>query len=145
MATPREGLDTLRSMAEDDRLAQLCRSYDVVLLTVFGSVLHEDGSPRDLDIAVAFESGTDPDLFGLVDTLMDVTKVGSVDVMDLGRASIVAKDQALSLGEPLYEAADGLYANQQIAAALRRMDTDWLRRLDLELMASGRQSWSLDA
>ena len=76
---------------------------------------------------------------------MDVTKVGSVDVMDLGRASIVAKDQALSLGEPLYEAADGLYANQQIAAALRRMDTDWLRRLDLELMASGRQSWSLDA
>jgi hypothetical protein len=35
----------------------------------------------------------------------------------------------------LYEAEAGDYARARMAAMLERMDTEWLRRLDLELMA----------
>jgi hypothetical protein len=37
--------------------------------------------------------------------------------------------------EPLFEAEPGLFATRQMAALTERMDTAWLRRLDLELMA----------
>ncbi|HEX3732355.1 MAG TPA: nucleotidyltransferase domain-containing protein [Mycobacteriales bacterium] len=126
-------------MAGNGQLAQLCHRHSIVLITVFGSVLDDNRTPRDLDIAVMFEFTAVPDMFAVVDELMDVTDVASIDVMELNRAGVVARDQALALSEPLYEAEKGLYASQQIAAALRRMDTDWLRRLDLELMAAGRR------
>jgi hypothetical protein len=37
---------------------------------------------------------------------------------------------------PLHEARPGLLADLRDRATLRRLDTEWLRRLDLELMAS---------
>ncbi len=139
MATPREGLAKLRSAADTGELTELCYRHAIELMTVFGSVLDETRDPRDLDVAVNLAFHATPDMFAVTDDLISLTKVDSVDVLHLNRAGVVARDQALACGEPLYEAEPGLYASQQIAAALRRMDTDWLRQLDLELMAAGRR------
>jgi hypothetical protein len=48
----------------------------------------------------------------------------------------VAKERALVAAIPLFEALPGLFAQAQIAAMMERMDTEWLRRLDLELMTA---------
>jgi hypothetical protein len=48
---------------------------------------------------------------------------------------VVARAAALGVCERLYEDEPGLLANRQMAAVAERMDTAWLRRLDLELMA----------
>ena len=55
--------------------------------------------------------------------------------MVLNRAGPVARERALVGGIPLYEGVSGAFATAQMAAVLERMDTDHLRRLDLELMA----------
>jgi hypothetical protein len=38
-------------------------------------------------------------------------------------------------GDPLYEYRPGEFARQQMRASGQRLDTEWMRRLDLELMA----------
>lgn len=47
----------------------------------------------------------------------------------------MARERALVGGEPLVEQTAGSFARAQLAAIMERMDTAWLRRLDLELMA----------
>ncbi len=47
----------------------------------------------------------------------------------------MARERALVEVDPLYERSPGDFANAQIAAIMERLDTDWLRRLDLELMS----------
>jgi hypothetical protein len=103
-------------------------------MVVFGSTADPapHTSPEDLDVAVLFAGAAD--LLGLVNDLADWLHV-EVVVMDLARAGIVARDQALRLAVPLYERERGLFARTQMTAMGMRMDTAWLRRLDLELMA----------
>ncbi|MDP9466742.1 MAG: hypothetical protein M3P31_05835 [Actinomycetota bacterium] len=52
----------------------------------------------------------------------------------LERAGPVARERALVQCVPLYESEPTAYAAAQVAAMGERMDTEWLRALDLETM-----------
>lgn len=128
-------LERLRHAADSGALAGWCETHAVQVLVVFGSAVDpvRASSALDLDIAVLLDEGAD--LVSVMDQLAGWLEFGDVDVLDLGRAGPVAREQALVGTEPLYEASRGLWARLQMAAMLERMDTAWLRRLDLELMA----------
>lgn len=152
---PRTALDALRAAAGDGRLDELCRRHEVRILTVFGSTARESlglaasggcggaggsaGSPapppRDLDVAVRFEPGHRRDLLALLDELIRLTGSDDIDLLVLDDAGPVARERALVGCVALYESESGAYANAQMAAMCERMDTDWLRRLDLQAMA----------
>jgi predicted nucleotidyltransferase len=132
---PRAALARLRAAADDGRLAALCERHGVRLLTVFGSTAREDAAPRDLDVAVGLEHGHRADLLALLDDLSELTRTDDVDLLVLDDAGPVARERALVRCVPLYESAAGVYALAQMAAMTERMDTEWLRRLDLDLLA----------
>ena len=138
-----EALETLRSAAVDGRLAAMCRRHDVNLVTAFGSTVRTSRTgtyaggrpPRDLDVAVRF-TGPGGDLLAVVTDLVELLAWDAVDVMDLARAGVVARSRALGPGcDPLFEAAPGLHALAQMAALTTEMETERLRRWDLELLA----------
>jgi len=104
-------------------------------MTAFGSTARGETDARDLDLAVAFEPGHHVDLLGLLADVVDLVGTDAVDLMQLDRAGPVAREQALVAAVPLFESEDGAFARLQMAAMLERMDTDWLRRLDLDLLA----------
>jgi predicted nucleotidyltransferase len=131
---PRQALDRLRSAAKTGELGAVCRRYGVALLVAFGSAVRRGTAPRDLDLAVRF-SGDTPDMLSFLDELTSLAGTSQLDLMDLGRAGPVAREQALVGGEPLVEEAPDLFDRAQLAAIMERMDTAWLRRIDLELMA----------
>lgn len=133
---PSRGLQRLTAAANgaNGELARICGEYGVRLLVAFGSVVRDDPAANDLDLAASFV-GPDPNVLGLLDELATVAGTSKLDLMDLGSAGPVARERALVGGLPLYEQEPGTFARMQIAAMLERMDTDWLRRLDLELMA----------
>jgi len=133
--TPLEALDRLRSAAASGEFERICERLGIRLLVVFGSVIdeHRLREPGDLDVAVLLTEGTD--LVDVVNGLLDLVRCDALDVMDLGRAGVVARAAGLGVCEPLYEDEPGLFATRQMAALVERMDTAWLRRLDLELMA----------
>lgn len=141
--TALEALDALRAAASDGRLAALCHGHGLDLVTAFGSAVRAsragvDGDgrpPRDLDVAVRF-AVPGGDLVGVVTDLCALLAWDAVDVMDLSRAGVVARSRALGPGaEPLFEAAPGRYARAQMAALTTEMETERMRRRDLELLA----------
>jgi hypothetical protein len=133
---PRVALNQLRRDARTGRLAQLCQETGVKLLVAFGSATDADWPlpPRDLDLAVGLTSGSG--LLQVLDALTTHLGFERIDLMDLGRASDVARAQALCRGELLYESAPGTFAEQQILAMVTQADTSWLR--DLQLAALSR-------
>ena len=133
---PRQALAVLREAAQDGRLDALCEAHDVRVLTVFGSALRATGSACDLDVAVRFEWGHAGDLLALIDALTVLTGTDLLDVMVLDRAGPVARERALVGCLPLYESSPGACAREQVAAVGERMDTAWLRALDLATMRS---------
>ena len=66
---------------------------------------------------------------------MDLVDSDHVDLLDLDRAGPVARQHALVPGDPLYEYRPGEFARQQMRASGQRLGTEWMRRLDLALMA----------
>lgn len=135
--TPRAALEHLTDLAASGELARFCEERGVRLLVAFGSAADPEraGSARDLDLAVSWTPAAARDLFGLIADLMELLHLSEIDVMELDRAGVVAREQALVHGFPLVEAEPGLFARMQMAAMTQRMDTAWLRRLDLELLA----------
>ena len=133
---PRAALDRLRAAADDGRLEDLCRRHGVRVLTVFGSAARAGADPRDLDVAVGFEPQRSGDVLGLLDELTVLTGSDDVDLLVLERAGPVARERALVECVPLYESEPTAYATAQVAAMGERMDTDWLRALDLETLRS---------
>jgi predicted nucleotidyltransferase len=125
----------LQAAADVGELDELCSRHRLRLLVVFGSSVRDDPRPRDLDIAVATVQGERVDLLALIEDLVALSGVEDVDVLDLDRAGAVARERALVGTVPLYESEPGAFARTQMAAMLERMDTDWLRRLDLSLLA----------
>ncbi|HEY6421714.1 MAG TPA: hypothetical protein VIY28_00420 [Pseudonocardiaceae bacterium] len=67
--------------------------------------------------------------------LEDLVDSDRVDLLDVDRAGAVARQHALVPGDPLYEYRSGEFARQQMRASGQRLGTEWMRRLDLELMA----------
>lgn len=125
----------MEAAADSGELDELCARHQVRVLTAFGSAARGEPHPADLDIAVAFEIGASSDVLGLLDDLVRVAGTERIDLMDLHRAGPVARERGLVRAVPLFESESGAYANAQIAAMMERMETEWLRRLDLELMA----------
>jgi predicted nucleotidyltransferase len=135
MVTPSEGLDRLRAAAESDELRVLCQRHHVTVLTVFGSAGRGEPEPRDLDVGVLTEHAADFDLFGFVTDVIELVGLEQVDVAHLNAAGPLLRERALVGSMILYESEPGIWARASTAAVMERMDTDWLRRLSLELLA----------
>lgn len=135
MVAPGEGLRRLQSAAETGGLATLCRRHGIVLVTVFGSVARGEPDPQDLDVAVLAQRGTDVGLFALITELIDLTGLEGLDVVNLGGAGPLLRERALVGAVILHEDAPGIWARESTAAVMERLDTDWLRRLNLDLLA----------
>jgi Polymerase beta, Nucleotidyltransferase len=135
MAEAHDALARLVEAATDGRLDGLCERHRVRIMCAFGSAAQPGiADLRDLDLAVAFEAG-DGDILALWNDLYELCGPVELDLLDLDRARPVARANGL-VGVPLYERRPGELAREQTAAMLERMDTAWLRRLDLELLAS---------
>lgn len=133
-ADPRSALQQLQSAAADGRLDALCEQHALRLVTVFGSVVQADGDPADLDVAIGFEPGRRGDVLAVLDELSRLTGSDDLDLMVLDDAPPVARERALVGCLPLYESEPMAYALAQVAAMGERMDTEWLRALDLETL-----------
>ena len=129
-----EGLARLRTSAESGELDVLCRRHRVRVLTVFGSAARGDPGARDLDIGVLLEPGATVDYLGLIRDLDRITEA-DIDVVLLDAGGPVIRERALVGSVVLDESEPGAWASAATAAMLERIDTEWLRRLDLELLA----------
>ena len=135
VVTPREGLERLRAAAASGELSALCQWWHVGLLTVFGSAGRDEPDPRDLDIGVLTEYGADFDLFTFITEVIDLVGLEQVDVAHLNVAGPLLRERALVGSNILYEREPGMWARASTAAVVERMDTEWLRRMSLELLA----------
>jgi predicted nucleotidyltransferase len=135
VATPAEGLARLRAAAESGVLDALCARHGIRILTVFGSAARGLMSARDLDVAVMTETGRRLDPVALVNDLTELTGVDAVDLAHLNRGGPLIRERALVGSVALFESAPGSYASAQTAAIAERIETDAMRRLDLELLA----------
>lgn len=137
---PHVALAQLRNAAESGELDDFCDEHAIALLVAHGSAADAEraDAAADLDLAVRFRPGHDVDLLGVYDALLEWLDVERLDILDLSRADVVARQRTL-VGSvvPLYEAERGGYAEEQIAAQLEYMDTAWLRRLRWELLEAG--------
>ena len=124
----------MRAAAASGELDALCASHHIRVLTVYGSAARGEDSVRDLDIGVITE-GTDLDIVALTAELIDLTGTDRLDLAHLNRAGPVLKERALVGSIGLYERDVGALATAQAAAIGERIDTDPMRRLDLELLS----------
>lgn len=133
--TPQAALNRLRSEARDGVLARVCGEAGIELLVAFGSATDPGWpvAPSDLDLAVVM--ATDSDLLRVIDALVAHLAFDRIDVMDLDRAGIVARAQALGRGELLHEQTPGMFAEHQIVALVQQADTQWMRDMQLEALA----------
>lgn len=129
------GLARLRAAADSGGLDDLCERHGIHVLTVFGSTAHGSASPRDLDIAVLLLPGHPSGLLELIDALQ-LAAGTDIDLALLDGAGPVLRERALVGAIPLYESSAGAWINAATQAVVERMDTDWLRRLDLERLAN---------
>lgn len=134
MTDNRAAADHLLELAERGEIDELFRRHGVIVAVLFGSSAElSTETPGDLDIGV-LPSAAPVDMLGLLDELAEVCGSDRIDLVDLGRASIVLRSEAL-VGIPLFEDRQGRFVNEQLRALGERMSTEWMRRLDLELMA----------
>ncbi len=133
--SPLTALAKLRAAGAAGSLGAACAELGIRLLVAHGSAVDAGGSiePKDLDLAFR---GPGADLLAVADRLGEISEFSDIDLMDLDRANPVARARATGpRSEVLYEAAPGVFATEQMAALAMDMETRWLRRLDLELMA----------
>ncbi len=135
VVTPNEGLQRLRAAADSGELRVFCQRRHVNVLTVFGSAGRGEPDAQDLDIGVLTEHGADFDLFGFVTDVIDLVGLEQIDVTHLNAAGPLLRERALVGSIILYESEPGTWARASTAAVMERMDTEWLRRLSLELLA----------
>lgn len=133
--TAQQAVGRLRGAVESGDLSELCGRAGVQLMTIFGSANAPDTDANDVDLAVRFEPESSGDVLALLDRLYRLTEYERFDVLDIGRAGPVARERALVGAQVLYEARPGRFANEQIAAIMERLDTDEMRRVELELMS----------
>ena len=134
MVGPAEGLARLRDAAGSGELDAFCARHGVRVLTVFGSAGRGETGARDLDVGVLFERGRRPDVLAVAAQLVELTGC-EVDLAHLNRAGPVLRERALVGSIGLFESEAGALATAQAAAIGERIDTDPMRRLDLELLS----------
>ncbi|ANS77937.1 hypothetical protein SGUI_0541 [Serinicoccus hydrothermalis] len=132
-------LARLRRALADGSLADLAERHGLALMVLFGSAADpRETSPGDLDLAVAWKSGTGTgDVVGVTSDLLALLGDG-VDVLDLDRGSPVVRQRALTCGEVLLEREAGAFATRQMMAIRDHVDTAHLRRRQLELLTEPR-------
>lgn len=131
---PRAALEDLRRLASVGELDAFCEGHGIRLLVAHGSSVRSAGPvPRDLDLGVLLRP--EGDLVAAVSALVRLASYDAVDVTDLRTAGLVARGAVLE-GEPLYEDVPGLYARLQMATLPLLAETAWIRRLQLEQLAS---------
>ncbi|MDN5914111.1 MAG: hypothetical protein L0I76_03180 [Pseudonocardia sp.] len=91
--------------------------------------------PRDLDVGVLTEVGHAALHPGFGVALADLAEIGEVDLVHLDRGGPVIRERALVGAVALYESEPAAFANAQMAAIAERVETDPMRRLNLDLMA----------
>lgn len=126
----------LIAAADSDVLDDVCRRHGVRVLTVFGSTGRGEPDPADLDVAVAFEPGTRGDVLALASDLYALAG-REVDLGVVDGASPLFRDRALMHAEPIWESHAGAWINAAVEAHMTALDTAWLRRLELERLATG--------
>jgi len=124
----------LRAAADAGEFDALCRRHRIRVLTVFGSAARDDPAARDLDIGVLLERGAPIDYLALINDLERITEA-NIDVVHLNPAGPVLRERALVGSVVLDESEPGAWTAASTAAMVERMDTEWLRRLDLDLLA----------
>ena len=126
----RTALSRLRS--DDHGMTELADRFGLLLLVAFGSSV-KTGDARDLDLAVATERPLDAIAF--MESLYQRTGYERFDVLDLNRANVVARLEALRDGETLFERRRGERNERLVQALALFWDTQWLRDLELEALA----------
>lgn len=135
VTTPAEALQRLRDAAADGVLGRLCERHHVRVLTVFGSAGRGEECARDLDVGVLVERDADFDLIAAITDLVELAGTDAVDLVHLNRGGPVIRERALVGSVLLYESRRGALAEAQVAAIAERVETDPMRRLDLDLLA----------
>lgn len=135
VASPLEAARRLRDAAADGRLDALAETYDLALIVLFGSASRGRPDAHDLDVAIGSRGRAGLDMITVLCALMELADSDQIDLLDLDRASPVARQHALVPGDPLYEYQPGEFARQQMRASGQRLGTEWMRRLDLALMS----------
>lgn len=131
---PSDGLARLRGLADGGGLDPICERHGIAVLTVFGSTARREPNPRDLDIAVLLRPGRRPDYLPLIDDLQRASGT-DIDLVVLNNADVILRERALAEAVPLYEVVPGAWIRAATTAVLERMDTAWMRRLELDLLA----------
>jgi hypothetical protein len=133
-SAPRAALHRLAAACDAGRLDEPLTRHGVEVLTAFGSAVDPAvDDPHDLDVAVWCGGGGPTDLPGLLRVLADAAD-HDVDLAILDTASLVLISDAIT-GRPLWEARPGLVAGLQMRFVPQRMDTAWMRELDLARLA----------
>lgn len=135
MTSPAQALQRLRDAAGSGALEEFCHRYGVRVRTVFGSAGRGEESARDLAVGVLVEHDVDFDLLGAITDLIDLAGTDAVDLAHLNRGGAVIRERTLVGSVALYESVPGALADAQVAAIAERVETDPMRRLDLELLA----------
>jgi len=135
---PLDAAQRLRHAAVDGRLEALAEMHGISLVVLSGSASRGAPDARDLDVAVGSRTRTGLDVIEVIGALMDLVDSDCVDLLNLDQAGPVARQHALVPGEPLYEYQPGEFVRQQMRASGQRLGTEWMRRLDLELMTGRR-------
>lgn len=136
MTGPAEALLRLRDAATSGELDVLCARHSVRVLTVFGSAGRGEDVARDLDVGVLVEPGGEFDVVAAISDLVELTGTDTVDVTHLNRGGPVIRERALVGSVALYESSPGALADAQAVAIAERIETDPMRRLNLDLLAS---------
>ncbi|MFN2488068.1 MAG: nucleotidyltransferase domain-containing protein [Acidimicrobiia bacterium] len=108
-------------------------AHGVELMAAFGSTIVEAATADDLDLAVAIRE--EADLYSLIADLVEMLRFDRIDVVDLETADVVLAAEAL---RSVFRSSSPIpaYTLAQMAALTERMETAYLRRLDLELLTS---------
>jgi predicted nucleotidyltransferase len=130
---PHEALERLLAARDEGRLDALVDKHGLELLVVFGSALDEGASPEDLDLAVGHDGRAN--LLEMMTDLYHLTRFERFDLLDLERASVVPRAEALGQGSPLLEVVPGTFAERQMADVALSMDTRWMRDIQLRQLA----------
>ena len=73
-----------------ERVAEICRRYQIQKLSLFGSAARDDfRADSDVDFMVEFEPGAAPSLFGLADLQEELSVLAGHRKVDIATSSIL--------------------------------------------------------
>ena len=134
MAPTASAAEALRRLRHaEGQLREVASSHQVTLLVAFGSAASGAAEGNDVDLAVKADAPLD--VLQLQEELYQLTGYEGFDVMDLCRAGVVATVEALR--DPLVLVEDRIGERNELLvhAWMRLVDTQWLRDVQLEVLA----------